>query len=319
MKKSLLDVPTPSCHASTVVRTGDGVLIAWFGGTAEKSPDVGIYAARGENGVFGTPVRVSREEGTAHWNPVLWKRADGTAVLYYKVGAEIRDWETFVTESADGGKSWSVPRPLVPGDTTGGRGPVKNKPIRLSDGAVLAPASSEQGMWRAFTERSEDDGRSFCRSAFIESDGAGLIQPTLWESAPGRVHALLRTQAGRVYRSDSEDGGRTWSTAYPTALPNNNSGIDLAVDGDALYLALNPTTGTWGPRTPLVVMKSTDNGETFADFATLADDPIDDRHGREGQFCYPAIVARGGRLHITYTHNRKSIAYAEIRLREGRE
>ena len=110
-----------------------------------------------------------------------------------------------------------------------------------------------------------------------------------------------------------------WSTAYPTALPNNNSGIDLAVDGDALYLALNPTTGTWGPRTPLVVMKSTDNGETFADFATLADDPIDDRHGREGQFCYPAIVARGGRLHITYTHNRKSIAYAEIRLREGRK
>ena len=92
MKKNLLDVPTPSCHASTVLRTENGVLIAWFGGTADKSPDVGIYAARGENGVFGTPVRVSREEGTAHWNPVLWKRADGTAVLYYKVGAEIRDW-----------------------------------------------------------------------------------------------------------------------------------------------------------------------------------------------------------------------------------
>lgn len=231
--------------------------------------------------------------------------------------------------SADGGETWSEPMPLGADNPAGG--PVRNKPIRLADGRMLAPNSDESAeAWLPRVDESTDGGRTFHRLAPIPLNrtdeaapdfmpGVGAIQPTLWESAPGRVHALLRTQAGRVYRSDSEDGGRTWSTAYPTALPNNNSGVDLAVDGDALYLALNPTTGTWGPRTPLVVMKSTDNGETFEDFTTLADDPIDDRHGREGQFCYPAIVARGGRLHITYTHNRKSIAYAEIRLREGRE
>ena len=305
MKKLLLDVPTPSCHASTVVRTGDGVLIAWFGGTAEKSPDVGIYAARGANGVFGTPVRVSREEGTAHWNPVLWKRADGTAVLYYKVGAEIRDWETFVTESADEGKSWSVPRPLVPGDTTGGRGPVKNKPIRLSDGAVLAPASSEQGMWRAFTERSEDDGRSFCRSALIESDGAGLIQPTLWESAPGCVHMLLRSDAGALYRADSSDGGRTWSKATRTALANNNSGVDMARASDGtLFLACNPVGANWGARTPLVLLRSRDNGVSWERVYTLEDAP--------GEYSYPAVVAEEDVLLITYTWNRTKIAFCEL-------
>ena len=262
------------------------------------------------------------------------KRKDGTLLFVFSrfVGTSDRDHATAniaAVRSSDGGETWSEPMPLGADNPAGG--PVRNKPIRLADGRMLAPNSDESAeAWLPRVDESTDGGRTFRRLAPIPLNrtdeaapdfmpGIGAIQPTLWESAPGRVHALLRTQAGRVYRSDSEDGGRTWSTAYPTALPNNNSGIDLANAGDALYLALNPTTGTWGPRTPLVVMKSTDNGETFADFATLADDPIDDRHGREGQFCYPAIVARGGRLHITYTHNRKSIAYAEIRLREGRE
>lgn len=323
------DVSFPECHASTVLPLADGrVLCVYFAGSREGADDVGIWLSVRENGAWRRPRRIAKVNDTAHWNPVIFPADDGIRVVF-RVGRTIPGWVSYTMASADGGETWSEPVPLGADNPAGG--PVRNKPIRLADGRMLAPNSDESAeAWLPRVDESADGGRTFHRLAPIPLNrtdeaapdfmpGVGAIQPTLWESAPGRVHALLRTQAGRVYRSDSEDGGRTWSTAYPTALPNNNSGIDLAVDGDALYLALNPTTGTWGPRTPLVVMKSTDNGETFADFATLADDPIDDRHGREGQFCYPAIVARGGRLHITYTHNRKSIAYAEIRLREGRE
>ena len=47
-----------------------------------------------------------------------------------------------------------------------------------------------------------------------------------WESEPGKVHALSRTGSGKVWRTDSVDGGLTWSEYEVTDLPNNNSGLD---------------------------------------------------------------------------------------------
>lgn len=313
-------------HASTVLPLADGrVLCVYFAGSREGADDVGIWLSVREGGVWRCPRRIAKVNDTAHWNPVIFQTDDGIRVVF-RVGRTIPGWVSYTMRTADGGETWSEPVPLGAENPAGG--PVCNKPIRLADGRMLAPNSDESAeAWLPRVDESTDGGRTFHRLAPIPLNrtneaapdfmpGIGAIQPTLRESAPNRVHALLRTQAGRIYRSDSEDGGRTWSTAYPTALPHNNSGIDLATDGKTLYLVLNPTTGTWGPRTPLVVMRSMDNGASFEDFATLADDPIDDRHGREGQFCYPAIAARDGQMHITYTLNRKSIAYVQLRLRE---
>ncbi|HQX51688.1 MAG TPA: sialidase, partial [Planctomycetaceae bacterium] len=38
--------PFPECHASTIEETPAGLVAAWFGGTREKHPDVGIWVSR---------------------------------------------------------------------------------------------------------------------------------------------------------------------------------------------------------------------------------------------------------------------------------
>ncbi len=43
--------PFPSCHASTIAETKSGLVAAWFGGTAERNPDVCIYVSLAPPGI----------------------------------------------------------------------------------------------------------------------------------------------------------------------------------------------------------------------------------------------------------------------------
>ena len=296
--------PFVQCHASTVLCLPNGELLAaWFGGTCEGNDDVMIWLSRRGEAGWSQPVCVSAEPGLPHWNPVLHQSSDGTVTLYYKVGRQIPRWKTMVTVSHDEGRTWTIPRELVLGDE-GGRGPVKNKPLISSQGLLLAPASIEQGSWRGFIDISED-GRLWHKRE-IPGD-VGMIQPTLWEYPEGTIHALLRTNAGKIYRSDSMDGGETWCFAYPTDVPNNNSGLDLTMTPSGiLVLVCNPVEKDWGPRTPLSLFLSRDGGESFCSCMDLESGP--------GEYSYPAVIASGDDLHITYTYNRKTIAYCQIRL-----
>ena len=154
--------PTESCHASTVLPLDDGrVVAAWFAGTKESADDVDILTSvRSESG-WSEPVRVSADRNIPHWNPVLFRRADGKIMLFFKVGKKIPMWKTYFSLS-DNGVDWSEPAELVPGDISGGRGPVKNKPIRLRSGRVIAPASDERNtLWVCFVDISDDDCRTW--------------------------------------------------------------------------------------------------------------------------------------------------------------
>src|SRR6478609_9626584 len=50
--------PFRQCHASTIVETPTGFVAAWFGGTSEKHPDVGIWLSRYIAGHWTPPVEV---------------------------------------------------------------------------------------------------------------------------------------------------------------------------------------------------------------------------------------------------------------------
>ncbi|NLK07366.1 MAG: exo-alpha-sialidase [Firmicutes bacterium] len=330
--------PFNSCHASTLVVLGNGdLLAAWFGGSQEGASDVAIWLSRRDHAAqkWGLPLKVADKLGVPHWNPVLFHNQDGTLLLFYKVGHQISKWQTFVKSSNDGGLSWTKALELVPGDC-GGRGPVRSKPIALANGTVLAPASIENDHWNAFVDISHDSGLTWDKSEMVPLKrsasgtsapdnpgqagcetgkaqkrirGKGVIQPTLWESEPGQVHMLLRSTEGVVYRSDSADGGKTWCLAYPTELPNNNSGIDLVkLHSGLLALVYNPVGINWGPRTPLVLALSCDNGVSWGKKLVLEDD--------EGEYSYPAVVSSGDMVYITYTWRRERICCWGLKINE---
>lgn len=308
--------PFAQGHASTIVKAdGHNYLVAWFGGTHEKHPDVGIWISKGDGRRWSPPVEVAKIREDAHWNPVLFRATDSEITLYFKVGKTIDEWETWYITSSDGGNSWTKARELVAGDH-GGRGPVRNKPIRLSNGVLIAGASNEKNkVWNAFVDRSEDHGRTWMASPFLALDrkeitGEGIIQPTLWESSPGNVHMLLRSSSGFICRSDSKDYGKTWSKVYKTSLPNPNSGIDLVkLSGGRLALVYNPDNANWGERNPIKLAISSDNGKTWPVQTDIETGVPDD------EFSYPAIVASGDTVSLTYTWKRQNIAFWQAVIR----
>lgn len=321
-------LPTDFCHASAILRLSAGKkLCCWFGGRKEGTADVAVWCSRYDNGYWSGPCKLANGL-EANWNPVLFAIKD-KIMLFFKEGQKISNWKTLFMESYDKGESWSEPTELVAGDESGGRGPVRNKPILLTDGRIIAGGSTERGLWKAFADYSDDGGRTWKKSADIgikgllykagektaESDiavsmqsfyGRGVIQPALWESAPGKIHMLLRSSEGFIYRSDSDDNGMTWLAAYPTQMPNNNSGIDLVkapFDG-CLYLVCNPVAANWGMRSPLSLFKSSDNGCSWQKITDLETDA--------GEFSYPAIIADAEGIDITYTWQRKNIVCCRL-------
>ena len=305
------EAPFQQCHASTIVQTRDALVAAWFGGTREKHPDVGIWVSRHEGAGWSPPVEVAN--GVQHprkryptWNPVLFQPKDGPLLLFYKVGPSPSTWWGMLTTSDDQGRTWSLPRRL-PEDILG---PVKNKPIQLPDGDLLCPSSSEHDGWRVHFERTSDLGQTWEHIGPI-NDGArqSAIQPSLLTYEDGRLQMLSRSRQGTILQSWSSDDGWTWSALTATLLPNPNAGLDAVTLADGRQLLVyNHTTieeGKWGgPRSPLNVAVSED-GVTWQAALVLEDAP--------GEYSYPAVIqAADGLVHVTYTWKRTRIKHVVI-------
>lgn len=159
----IAEKPTKECHASTIEETPTGLVAAWFAGTREKDPDVGIWVSRKVEGAWTSPMEVvngvqSSDLRYPCWNPVLFQPEEGPLLLFYKVGPSPQTWWGMLTTSDDGGQSWSWPTKLGEHWAIGHLlGPVKNKPIQLPDGSLLCPSSTElefegrKDSWREMT------------------------------------------------------------------------------------------------------------------------------------------------------------------------
>lgn len=113
-----------------------------------------------------------------------------------------------------------------------------NKIVKLSNGKLLMPvagrttvADPEGTYWkinRCWVLESSDGGQTWDRSSFIGgSDSMCLCEPTLVETATsGFLVAYMRVgyaTGNQLYRSVSEDFGRTWSVPEPSGLPNTDT------------------------------------------------------------------------------------------------
>jgi len=316
--------PFRECHASTVVELPDGgLLAAWFGGEEEGHPSVEIWLSRKPaGGGWSAPEPMTNFPEVPCWNPVLFRDAQNRVWLFFKVGPDEMSWVGAYRTSDDGGQTWSnvafLPAGLL--------GPIRNKPIILSNGDILAGTSVEAGIqrradrpapywsWSCWVERSSDGGETWSKHGPIVSPGVnyGVIQPTLWESQPGHIRILMRAtkRIGFICTAESTDGGKTWSAARLTTLPNPNSGIDAVKMRDGrIALVYNHSHEA---RTPLNVALSADDGRTWGPPNVLEDEP--------GEFSYPAIIqSSDGMLHITYTWNRKRIKHVAVDPRDIRE
>lgn len=308
--------PFPSAHASTIVETRGGFVAAWFGGAAEGRPDVGIWMSRHDGTRWSEPVEVAngvQPDGTRHpcWNPVLFQPSAGPLLLFYKVGPNPRQWWGMVRTSSDEGRTWSPAIRLPDGIL----GPIRAKPVELGNGTLLAGSSTEHAGWVVHMERftrlgdlARDPSLLGSRDAWQKSDPVnradqfGAIQPTILVHSPTRLQILCRSRSKVITEAWSDDGGRTWGPMTATTLPNPSAGIDGVRLADGRFLLVyNPLPQG---RQKLEVAASPD-GKAWSPAVVLEDSP--------GEYSYPAmIVARDGRVHVTYTWRRERIKHVVI-------
>ena len=303
------DAPFPQCHASTIVETDEGLLVAWFGGTHEKNKDVCIYTSANKNSKWSDPKLVA--DGVINdslrypcWNPVLFEKENSDIVLFYKVGPSPQEWWGVYKTSADNGKTWSE-AVKIPDNFLG---PIKNKPEQLPDETILYPTSFEtKNAWVVYVEKSDNDLKRW-RKIAIDNNGFNAIQPTILFYGDGKIQMLCRSKERKIVETWSADNGETWTPMEATLLVNNNSGIDgVTTDTGLQLLVCNPVKRG---RHKLAVLASYD-GKNWKNLIVLENQKEDTENS------YPAIIeGSDGTFFITYTYNRETIKYVHLKITE---
>jgi predicted neuraminidase len=318
------EAPFAECHASTIAQTPSGLVVAWFGGTHEKNPDVGIWLSQQRPVEPGTAGRWTLPETVADgiqyrkidgslvrypcWNPVLFQPPGGPLMLFYKCGPDPAEWWGMLMTSADDGATWSLPRRLPEGIL----GPVKNKPVLVADGTLVCPSSTEDHGWRLHMEFTRDLGATWSRTPPLNNDPPkGAIQPSILFHPDGRWQLIARDHRkdGNLWTAWSRDQGKTWTELASTGLPNPSAGADAVTLADGRQLLVYNHTHGRGPnvgqsRTVLNVAVS-DDGIHWQAALVLERAP--------GEYSYPAVIqAADGLVHVTYTWRRQRIKHVVI-------
>jgi len=337
--EAFLPAATVQNHAVNLAYLPDGSLsCVWFGGTMEGMGDISVYLSRlaaGSN-QWSTPERLSDDPAKSEQNPLLFVAPDGRVWLLY-TSQTAGDQDGSVVKrriSADGGRSFGPVETLcdVPGTF------VRQPMVVNARGDWLLPLFRCIGVpgrrWTGDVDfasvlRSADGGRSW--SMHDVPDSVGAVHMNILPLAGDEMVALFRHRfAENVLRSQSLDGGQSWSAPEPTTLPNNNSSIQAirrrsgeiaivynhasaATSSDrraSLYdeidtgppaasaAAASPGTraAIWGvPRAPLSLAFSVDGGRSFAgqlDLETGSGYCLtnNSKDGLNREFSYPSIV-----------------------------
>ena len=161
----------------------------------------------------------------------------GELLVTYNTYTADRKSAAMTVRSADGGGSWSEPRPIGhPNSRT------RSAVVVLSDGSLLLPFYIAPGD-AALAAVSKDNGASWETVRMANVDRFVGDEWSVLEVEPGRIVGIIRNNIrgsdGVFWKSESRDGGRTWSTAKPTNLQSLRHP--------------SPAQIAWHAKTPIVI------------------------------------------------------------------
>lgn len=311
-----IPAPTPAVHSASLARLGPGrIAAAWFGGSREGAADVNIFLSVFNGQDWSVPqailsrqrverdtLRLIRKLG----NPVLWHDGHGTLHLWF-VSVSYGGWAGSAlnhTTSVDGGLTWRKVQRLVTSPfwniSTLGHSP----PLPLADGGLALPIYHEFIAKRPEWLRLDSHGQPVDKGRIPAAQRS--LQPTVVSDGQQALMLLRDSSAAhRIRTARSEDGGRHWSPAQATALPNPDAGIALLKLADgSLLLAYNPQESN---RTRLALSLSVDGGQSWSEPHLI-------EHGSgQDEFSYPALLQDDqGRIHLAYTWKREKIAHVSF-------
>ena len=307
------EVPTGQYkHPSSFDELDNGDLyLAYYGGAGEYASGTVVYGARlnKKSGHWSQPRKIVGNPFRSLGNPVVWQGPDGLVWLFY-VTRFGDTWSTSrikVKISRDGAASWSDSALLTiePGTM------VRAHPIVLQTGEYLLPIYHETGHdteligpdTTSFFLRYNPSNKKWSSSKRIRSD-FGNLQPAVAQVDDKHLIAYCRrgggyepTTEGYLIRSESRDGGHTWSKGTNSSFPNPNSAVDfIKLCSGRLLLVYNHNMND---RTPLTAALSSDNGKTFSHRMNIAE-------GKDS-FAYPTIVqTKDGRIHVIFSSQGRS-------------
>ena len=294
----------PAC--ATELHNGD-IYLVYYGGAGEYAVKTGVFGSRKKKGGtnWSAPRLLASDPFRSVGNGVIWQSPDGIVWLFYVV----RYGDTWSTSriqakvSKDNAETWSDS--FVVAQEPGMM--VRNKPIVLSSGEYLLPIYHETGEDREVVGpestsrflRFDPKKDSEWKPSGIIRSAKGNIQPAPVEVSKDYLVAYCRRGGGYgkgaegwLVRSESRDGGRTWSEGKDSAFPNPNSAVDFLKLASGNLLLVYNDSGT--ERVPLTVALSDDSDKSYKFKRNAGTKP-------DG-YAYPiAFQARDGKIHIIFT------------------
>ncbi len=330
-EEAYLPAIEPSSHAANLVvlKNGD-ILCFWFTGTWEGHSGVGIAMSRLKPGShqWTKPRMLDSKPGWSYQNPVPFQANNGTVWLFHSEQRALQgetNAHVLVLKSTNNGKSWTKPTMLFPQPGAFTRNPV----VVMPDGGWLLPIYRAVGRWwqnYPVIKVTHNEGKTWTTCPLPKA--TGLVQPDVVLLPHHHYVAFLRSRnATWIYRSTSTDGCH-WTKPVPTALPNNNSSIQVRMlRNHDMVMAFNNSPRIMvdghprpGPRKPLTLAISSDYGKTWPwmrniavgrAWATPALEQEKDP-GRE-EYSYPSVVqGPNGNIDVAFTYRRETIKFMRI-------